>query len=599
LFSEQKLLEGVETMRLVNLLLSSLLVVSFVAVGCAGEDAPPPLPEGFDDTALVESGDSKSDMLTRWYTGIVGPIAFGQSVSATTGYGEYFDGYTLTLTAGDKVELSAQAKSWGYLALYRKNTSGKWGGAKAKDYIWWDSKAGAFQGSLQHKAKKGGEYLVVVGSPWQDDLSYTLNLNCLSGTCEKAPHCVEYEAADSVGNGVGNFYALNVDSYEAGKQLLADLKYGFVGESITEGACSDIVGMCPLAWAPVCADVASAPAETFGNTCEYKKALRQAAGTKDAAKGHAELGECGYCVEYETTDAYGNPYSNFYAHNVNSYQDGKAILAALNGQFINEDINEGACSEQGTFCTFVYAPVCGDSPYGTNSSYGNVCSFKNAIRGWAGKSGQGKGHWELGACEDITCSYGGQDYVPGDSFPATDGCNTCTCGTNGLVGCTKIACPVDTCEYDGKVYPAGDSFPANDGCNTCSCQPGGLVACTKMFCGNTCNYNGQVYTAGATFPASDGCNTCTCDASGSVGCTEMACICNPTAEWYRDYIGTSSTVCAVIKFTCPVNTTYFSNDCGCGCEQAASCPEWLNCMPPTPTPCSDMQLQCPYSQVAY
>ena len=32
-------------------------------------------------------------------------------------------------------------------------------------------------------------------------------------------------------------------------------------------------------------------------------------------------------------------------------------------------------------------------------------------------------------------------YVQGDTFPAGDGCNTCTCGFDGTVGCTKIACP--------------------------------------------------------------------------------------------------------------------------------------------------------------
>ncbi len=38
------------------------------------------------------------------------------------------------------------------------------------------------------------------------------------------------------------------------------------------------------------------------------------------------------------------------------------------------------------------------------------------------------------------CSYGGATYNPGDSFPSTDGCNTCSCGTTGSVGCTKKAC---------------------------------------------------------------------------------------------------------------------------------------------------------------
>jgi hypothetical protein len=40
----------------------------------------------------------------------------------------------------------------------------------------------------------------------------------------------------------------------------------------------------------------------------------------------------------------------------------------------------------------------------------------------------------------VTCSYGGNTYSPGASFPSTDACNTCSCGTTGIVGCTKRAC---------------------------------------------------------------------------------------------------------------------------------------------------------------
>jgi hypothetical protein len=39
-----------------------------------------------------------------------------------------------------------------------------------------------------------------------------------------------------------------------------------------------------------------------------------------------------------------------------------------------------------------------------------------------------------------TCSYGGQTYQPGDNFEATDGCNSCSCGEDGAVACTKMAC---------------------------------------------------------------------------------------------------------------------------------------------------------------
>jgi hypothetical protein len=37
------------------------------------------------------------------------------------------------------------------------------------------------------------------------------------------------------------------------------------------------------------------------------------------------------------------------------------------------------------------------------------------------------------------------------------------------------------CEYNGWAYADGESFPASDGCNTCICS-NGEVACTEMAC---------------------------------------------------------------------------------------------------------------------
>lgn len=78
------------------------------------------------------------------------------------------------------------------------------------------------------------------------------------------------------------------------------------------------------------------------------------------------------------------------------------------------------------------------------------------------------------------------------------------------------------CQYDKLVWEVGDSFPANDGCNTCTCMRDGSVACTLMACVE-CEYDGQPYFVGDTFPAVDGCNTCSCEEDGSVSCTEIAC----------------------------------------------------------------------------
>lgn len=153
------------------------------------------------------------------------------------------------------------------------------------------------------------------------------------------------------------------------------------------------------------------------------------------------------------------------------------------------------------------------------------------------------------------------------------------------------------CVYAGTTYPVGASFPASDGCNSCSCGAGGQVSCTAMACADGCDWNGNHYEVGESFPARDGCNTCTCQPSG-VSCTDMACACDPGREWWRDYIATSPSKCAAAIYTCPEHTTQFANACGCGCEQDASCPESIDCMPPAPD-CDALRARCPYSSVAF
>ncbi|MEQ1565059.1 MAG: hypothetical protein ABMA64_05430 [Myxococcota bacterium] len=49
--------------------------------------------------------------------------------------------------------------------------------------------------------------------------------------------------------------------------------------------------------------------------------------------------------------------------------------------------------------------------------------------------------------------------------------------------CSFLAgCAGSVCEYDGETYDVGESFPSSDGCNTCSCERGGDVACTRLSC---------------------------------------------------------------------------------------------------------------------
>src|SRR6185312_781740 len=54
--------------------------------------------------------------------------------------------------------------------------------------------------------------------------------------------------------------------------------------------------------------------------------------------------------------------------------------------------------------------------------------------------------------------------------------------------CSPPPC-VETCASDGAIYALGDSFPAADSCNTCTCSQGsgqGMAACTDMACDPAC-----------------------------------------------------------------------------------------------------------------
>jgi hypothetical protein len=84
------------------------------------------------------------------------------------------------------------------------------------------------------------------------------------------------------------------------------------------------------------------------------------------------------------------------------------------------------------------------------------------------------------------CDYNGKEYAVGDKFPASDGCNSCSCGERGEVQCTLIGCDPTPdsgpyCTVGDKRYAPGAQV-SNDGCNTCSCLSSGDVACTQRAC---------------------------------------------------------------------------------------------------------------------
>ncbi len=119
-----------------------------------------------------------------------------------------------------------------------------------------------------------------------------------------------------------------------------------------------------------------------------------------------------------------------------------------------------------------------------------------------------------------------------------------------------------------------------------------------------CFYNGAQHSVGENFPSADGCNTCVCGPDGGVGCTKRACLpppsCDPSKEPNRKYVAHSPEQCMLVRYACEPNTVGFSNACGCGCEQPATCPAFINCMPgPGPSSCAADRARCPYTPVAF
>ena len=105
------------------------------------------------------------------------------------------------------------------------------------------------------------------------------------------------------------------------------------------------------------------------------------------------------------------------------------------------------------------------------------------------------------------CNVDGLDYEPGESFPSSDGCNTCFCGEDGLVGCTERAC-ADIC--GGLLgLPCGDDqyceFPPDAQCGAadqtgvCRFRPD---FCTEQF-DPVCGCDGETY-GNACFAAVEG-----------------------------------------------------------------------------------------------
>jgi len=131
----------------------------------------------------------------------------------------------------------------------------------------------------------------------------------------------------------------------------------------------------------------------------------------------------------------------------------------------------------------VVGPVCGRGEVDECTWLVGACPPTPGVGGaGAGGSPNAGGAAPIGGSSSsgITCEYNGVVYRGGQEFPDTDGCNSCHCTAEGLVGCTLVYC-VSSCEYYGVVYAVGQSFPAID-CGVCQCSHWGVQCTDNIDC---------------------------------------------------------------------------------------------------------------------
>jgi len=139
-----------------------------------------------------------------------------------------------------------------------------------------------------------------------------------------------------------------------------------------------------------------------------------------------------------------------------------------------------------------------------------------------------------------------EDCLPSTTYPAGDGLNICSCPASGKKSegiCSHLSCPTEPAvpttvapEEEDSCCP-GVLFPASDGCNTCTCAATGLIkdsTCTELACMPPARLlpEGRCMPYVA-YPKGDGTNTCICPSNGFTSgatCTHLHCAVAPVAE---------------------------------------------------------------------
>jgi hypothetical protein len=183
---------------------------------------------------------------------------------------------------------------------------------------------------------------------------------------------------------------------------------------------------------------------------------------------------------------------------------------------------------------------------------------------------------------------GGTGATGGTAGTGMTGGTNATGGTGAVAGtgsgcCLAYpACGRGEVEYQGPCAPELGCHSVTLCCSTIQCGPEPLAA------GGTSGTGGSAGTS-----ATGG--------SGGDPPSDAGVDCNPELEHDRNYVGDPRT-CTLIDFGCAEPTRMFFNDCGCGCEQDALCPDAFDCGPGARVAphlaCTPENLaHCPFSEV--
>lgn len=236
-----------------------------------------------------------------------------------------------------------------------------------------------------------------------------------------------------------------------------------------------------------------------------------------------------------------------------------AALAVACGGRSTTDVEKGSGARGGSVSTGGSTTGAGGSGTVTTGGSGTVTTGGTGVVTTGGTGAVG-----AGGTANVICYYAGTYYSYGDSYPAGDGCNYCTCtlggsncGSNscgGVVTATGGSAGVGQgCVYDGALYALGAMFLEPDGCTECQCTATG-VACSATGCGTAASCDDILSKYDAAFTRAQKCTpgTGTCDVLVTTPLCRCETYVSSSAELDPLLTAWDDQLCSQRPTTCPL-----------------------------------------------